>query len=314
MNKLDLDSFYHAQLNTFPLAGKNVRALEKVIYKTIQFPHFQIQVQHNPDRMISTAARIDEASLKARPCFLCIDKIPAEQQGSLWQQSYYIFVNPYPIFPEHFTVPATQHIPQQIEGHFEDLLALALDFPQYTVFYNGPQCGASAPDHFHFQMAPRHRMPLETDVENEMLQQNIMNSDYYKLYTLKDYLRKLLVIQASDAKLLCRIFHAVNRLLATYLPADPEPRYNLLAWFDNCQWTLCLFPRTERRPREFYASGEEQILFSPGCVDIAGLIIAPRLQDFEKYSSSLLSHLFAQVTVEDSLWETFLEKLIHLQL
>ncbi len=174
MNNEDLQLLHNSQMQTFELARQNFAGLQQVVYKEIPFGTFSIRLQYNPARILSTNAKIDRQTLQNRPCFLCQHHLPAGQQGIAYGNQYHIFVNPYPIFNRHFTVPAKIHTPQQIGPHFENLLNLAFDFPGYTVFYNGPECGASAPDHFHFQMVPRNLMPLEKDVQQTALRQRLL--------------------------------------------------------------------------------------------------------------------------------------------
>ena len=156
MNSKDLLQLYNGQLQEFELAKKNYTDLQQAVYRDIPFDLFRLRIQYNPARMISTNARIDVRTLQNRKCFLCREHMPEAQKGIRYNDRYSIFINPYPIFERHFTVPSRHHEPQCIGGRFEDLLDLTFDFQGYTLFYNGPTCGASAPDHFHFQMCPRH--------------------------------------------------------------------------------------------------------------------------------------------------------------
>lgn len=224
-----LEQLFRSQLQTFELAQKNYAHLEQVVYRTIHFPGYDISLQYNPARILSTNAKIDAATLQQRRCFLCSANMPEAQKGIPYGERYHIFINPYPIFPRHFTVPSGEHAPQQIEGRFPDMLNLAFDLPGYTLFYNGPQCGASAPDHFHFQIAPRGIMPSETDVENPDLTRIIRQADYYSIATIDNYLRRIIILKASDHKLLTKLFGELNGILQQYIPCVPEPMYNLLA-------------------------------------------------------------------------------------
>lgn len=312
MDSKDLLQLYHCQLQEFELAKKNYTGLQQVVCRDIPFGHFRLRIQYNPARMLSTNARIDTRSLQNRKCFLCRQHMPEAQKGIRYNDRYHLFINPYPIFERHFTVPSDLHEPQRIEGRFEDLLDLAFDFQGYTLFYNGPACGASAPDHFHFQMCPRHRMPLEEDAGNEELRRYLVKKDYYSVSILEDYLREVILLQASDSRLLSELFQQALEIIGRFIPYETEPMINLLGWFDNCQWTVCLFPRRTRRPRQFYAEGNEKVLFSPGCVDMAGLIISPREEDFRKYSAALLTDMFAQVTADPDSWERIKKELIRL--
>lgn len=295
---------HQQQLRDFPLARENYAALRHVQYREIPMRDFSIRIQYNPARILSTTAKVDAESLQQRPCFLC--HRPAEQQGLPYAGRYHIFVNPYPIFKEHYTIPDRGHVPQRLGvRRFRDLLNLAIDLQGYTVFYNGPACGASAPDHFHFQMAPQNNMPLEEDVNNGRLRETLIKAPYYRVFTLRHYLREVIVLQASDLLLLTDLFLQLQAGLGRFVPCREEPMMNIVCWFDNCQWTVCVFPRTTLRPWQYFAEDDEQTLFSPGCVDMAGLIIAPRKADFDKYSAPLLTDLFDQVTTEHIAYEIF---------
>lgn len=296
MKNEELRQLHEQQLRDFDLARANYAGLKNVVYRNIPFGEFSVRLQYNPARMISTNASIDPATLASRKCFLCPGHMPAGQNGIPYGNRYHIFINPYPIFNEHFTVPDNNHLPQLIETRFEDLLNLAFDFPDYTSFYNGPASGASAPDHFHFQMVPRNAMPLETDICNDRIRRIIARKDFYTLSVLEGYLREVIVIQASDLRLLSELFFNIRQMIGEIVPFEAEPMLNLIAWFDNCQWTVCILPRQLLRPWQFFAEGNDQVLFSPGCVDMAGLIITPRREDFDKYSAALLTDLFRQVT------------------
>lgn len=297
MKNEELTGLLDEQMEEFELARDNYAALGKVVYREVLCREFSCRLQYNPARIVSTNARIDRATLEGRKCFLCTEHMPAGQRGISYGERYHIFVNPYPIFDRHFTVPSNQHAPQAIANRFQDLLDLAFDFQDYTTFYNGPASGASAPDHFHFQMAPRHRMPLEEDVMNDEIRKVVCQRDYYTVSVLEHYLREVIVLQASDQKLLGRLFERLQQVIGRTIPYEQEPQFNLLAWFDNCQWTVCVFPRKQLRPRQFFAEGDERIMFSPGSVDMAGLIITPRKEDFDRLSPELLTDLFGQVTI-----------------
>ncbi|MEG2278174.1 MAG: DUF4922 domain-containing protein [Odoribacter sp.] len=306
---MDLTQLYEQQVRDFELARINYEHLKNVVYRTVHFPDFNIRLQYNPARMISTNAKIDATTLLNRKCFLCPEQMPKEQKGIAYGDRYHIFINPYPIFDKHFTVPASDHTPQLICGRFEDLLSLTFDFPEYTTFYNGPSCGASAPDHFHFQMVPRHRMPLEEDIDKVSLREYILQKEHYSLSTLNRYRRNILLLQGTDRQLLSRLYTRIQKIVGEEIPYEEEPMMNLLAWFEKNQWTICIFPRKTRRPWQFYAEGKEQVLFSPGCVDMAGLIIAPRREDFDRYSEELLTDLFRQVCAEKEDWDRILQRL-----
>ena len=249
-------------------------------------------------------AKIDEQSIKARACFLCKGNIPPEQTSFDYNPTLDIRVNPYPIFDRHYTVPAKQHIPQLIKGHFQDMLAIAQTYPEYTIFYNGPRSGASAPDHFHFQLAARHIMPLETDV-NSCPKEILWTSESREttIESIHHYLRKNIILHSSNREQLMDIFEQLVSLVGQITPNDPEPMMNLFAWYENNEWWVVMFPRRQHRPWQFFAEGDENILFSPGCVDFAGLIISPREKDFNRLNAPLLEELFSQLTLTDEQFE-----------
>lgn len=306
-----LKRLFSAQLEEFGLARNNYTNFKKAVYRTLSFPGFSLILQYNPDRIRSTAARTDPQALQERACFLCPENLPPFQKGISYRERYRIFVNPYPIFPEHFTVPAREHCPQRIAGRFADMLALAADFPEYTVFYNGPCCGASAPDHFHFQLALRHQMPVEKEAGNF---RPFSGDARYSAGSLPRYLRKNILLKSSDSSILCLLFEKIFLLLQDYIPSDPEPMFNLLAWYAGREWTVVIFPRRRLRPWQFFAENEEKILFSPGSVDFAGLLVTPRKEDFDRYTPALLTDLFGQLTLTDDTWEQLENRLKTLRL
>ncbi len=297
MENKDLTALCNRQVQEFPLARDNFKALKQVVCREVPFTNFLIRLQYNPARIISTNAKIDKDTLRKRACFLCPEHMPQEQKGIPFGEKYHIFINPYPIFHEHFTAPSNEHTPQRIAGRFTDLLDLAKTFPAYTVFYNGPASGASAPDHFHFQIVPRHIMPLEQDVENNILQDSLIRDDFFTLYRLKNYIREVFILKSSDSKQLLHLFEELQTAIGKVIAYEQEPRFNLLSWYADNQWTVCIFPRKCWRPRQFFLEGEAHIMFSPGSVDMAGLIIAPRKEDFERYTPELLTDLFSQVSI-----------------
>lgn len=309
MENKDLTALYNRQIQEFPLARNNFKALEQVVCRDIPFQHFHMRLQYNPARIVSTNAKIDKTTLQKRACFLCPSHMPQEQKGIPYEENYNIFINPYPIFHEHFTVPSNKHVPQLISGRFTDLLNLAHTFPAYTVFYNGPASGASAPDHFHFQIVPRHIMPLEQDILNKHLQDTIIQNTDITLFRLKNYIREVFILQSSSKASLQVLFDRLQTTIGQVVPYEQEPRFNLLSWYADDHWTVCIFPRKCWRPRQFFLEGCAQIMFSPGCVDMAGLIIAPRKEDYERYTPELLTDLFSQVSINTSELDTIVFQL-----
>jgi ATP adenylyltransferase/5',5'''-P-1,P-4-tetraphosphate phosphorylase II len=164
---IGIDLFIERQLIEWEQAGENYAGLQKVMVRTIPFSGYEMLVQFNPKRIISSSARIDAKSISERPCFLCDHNRPFQQQGLPYENDYIILVNPYPVFRKHLTIPSVRHLPQSISGNFKVMLKLASDLPQFTIIYNGPKCGASAPDHFHFQAVERGVLPIESDFSSK---------------------------------------------------------------------------------------------------------------------------------------------------
>lgn len=304
-----LIELYYSQLKEFDLAAQNYAGLQRAVYRIIPFGSFDITLQYNPARITSTNAKIDPDSLQQRKCFLCRENLPAQQQGIPYDDRYHIYLNPYPIFPRHFVVSSDTHIPQRIDDRFEDLLELTSAFPEWTAFYNGPACGASAPDHFHFQLVPRHFLSIEKDTYQNTIRKMVIHTEQYSVSCLEPYLRKVLILESSTPSLLTRLFEHIRTLIGDIIPYETEPMLNIVVWTENHCWKACLFPRRALRPWQFYAEGDGKILFSPGCVDMGGVIVSPRRTDFDRYSAELLTDLFSQVTPEDNSWNRILESI-----
>lgn len=297
-----LKNFLDNQLAYWEMARNNYQRLDQIMVKSVDFGSFRINVQYNPTRLHSAVAKIDPEFLRQRPCALCMDNIPAEQDNLDYNAKLDIRINPYPIFSAHFTVPAKTHTDQRIQNNFGDMLSLTADFPGYFAFYNGPRSGASIPDHMHFQLAPRHTLPIE----EEMLQgprQMITTRGRLTIETLHPYLRKNLILRGDNRQEVEEGFFALLKKIGEVTFNDPEPMINLFCWHIDGSWWVVIFPRRQHRPWQFFAEGEEQILFSPGCVDFAGMVIAPRKVDFDRYNPELFTDLFAQLTLDDNQWD-----------
>ncbi|MBP1666155.1 MAG: SpoIID/LytB domain protein, partial [Bacteroidetes bacterium] len=158
-----INGFFKTQLSEWELAADNYRQLERIKTRHMTFPGFEILVQFNPERMASSSAKVDAKSIRSRPCFLCEKNRPPEQRGFRFESDFTLLVNPFPIFSRHLTIPSDQHTDQRIRYNFGKMLSLAEALPDYVIFYNGPECGASAPDHFHFQAGNIGFLPVEKD-------------------------------------------------------------------------------------------------------------------------------------------------------
>ncbi len=293
-----VNNLFNSQLKDWELAGKNYNQLDKVLTRSLGFEGYEIIIQFNPERIRSSSAKVDAKSISERPCFLCSKNRPAEQRGVSFGKSMTVLINPFPIFFRHLTIPSEDHTDQRIRSSFRDMLELVEALPEYVVFYNGPQCGASAPDHLHFQAGNRGFMPIEKDFSDGSLTELISSKDSIGIWKWKGYLRTLLTLKGSDPVTLSSHFNKIFDNLLHIQSSGPEPMLNILAYYDSGNWIIHIFPRKVHRPSQFYAEGKDQILLSPAAVDLGGVLIAPREEDFIKILAADVANIFRQVCLD----------------
>lgn len=295
------------QLADWETAGDNYRALSRVRVKEFDFDTCRVNVQFNPARIASSSAKVDAKSLKERKCFLCPANLPAVQKGLPFGNDYQVLVNPFPIFPEHFTIPVLGHEDQRILPRFGDMLDLAKALDRFTIFYNGPKCGASAPDHAHFQAGNKGFLLIEKEwkaVEQEL----IYMKPKLSLYVLRNYLRNVLVIESEDKDEAARAFEKIYGLLEIK-PGEEEPMLNLLTWYEDGWWVTCVFPREKHRPDCYSAEGDANILLSPASVDMGGVFITPQEKDFEKITANDIRSILKEVCIDDAKMDKLIARL-----
>jgi len=300
-----LGEFTESQMQVWPLAAANFKGLEKVEERCFQFDGFQIRAQFNPERMRSSVAEVDKQSIAARKCFLCNENRPPEQDAIAFGDDFLILVNPFPIFRNHFTISCNRHIDQRFVPNVKMLLDLAQVMEGFTVFYNGPECGASAPDHLHFQAGESSFMPVFDEFERIKPSGRILFSgENTGVWAFDHYLRKMISVETSSMNEGLKVIDLYYKHFEVMQPEKIEPMMNALCSFSNGKWTIHLFPRKAHRPTHFYEEGEKQILISPGSVDFGGVFILPRREDFDKISKENIIDILAQVCVNQ---DTFLE-------
>jgi hypothetical protein len=296
---------FHQQKREWPLLGQNVAAMESIQVRSIDLGEFAMKVQFNPARLVSTAARVDATSIRQRKCFLCAENRPPEQRGIDFNGNYTVLANPFPIFPEHFTIPHRAHIPQRIAAAFGEMLDLCAGLsPRYAVFYNGPRCGASAPDHLHFQAGDRKWLPIESQYDR-LKGEPIVRSSSLRLFAPAS-LRPFVSIETADRTAAIHAFDVLLAELATIAPAEEEPMMNVLVWHDANsstpaapgQWTILILPRARHRPSFYDADGDARILLSPGSVDLGGVCITPVQRDFDRLTPDHLRQMFEEVMLD----------------
>lgn len=299
------------QLAGWPEAARRYRDLREVQTKEITIGGMPVRVQYNPARAVSTLARTDAASIAARPCFLCRENRPQQQESMPFEgcdgRRYEILVNPFPIFPEHFTVPAVDHVPQRIAGRFPDMLRLAEAFPDMTVFYNGPESGASAPDHFHFQMGCRGFLPVERHF-GLLGPRTVMRPGAAVIALTSAYIPGLPVITAPDVKSAEAAFLRVLRSLPVS-PRTGEPQLNILCWKERTDsdtvFRILVIPRKAHRPSCYYAPEGEAVRISPASVDLGGVFIVPVEEDFRRTDAEVLQSIIRETV--DTSWQPVID-------
>jgi len=295
-----VNELFSSQLNEWELARVNYRQLTGVRTRSIEYGTFKILVQFNPERIRSSSAKVDAKSIEARPCFLCSENRPAAQRGVAFEKNLTILVNPFPIFTRHLTIPSEYHIDQRILQNFGTMLLLAEAIPDFVVFYNGPQCGASAPDHLHFQAGSKGFMPLETDFINGIHTRLLNVNNGIELWHWNNYLRGIVTMRGNDKDKLVNIFQSFYRKFSSVQNANPEPLLNILACHNDGGWIIHIIPRKVHRPVQFFQDGDEKILLSPASVDLGGVIITPREEDFLKITKDDVTDIFRQVCLDEN--------------
>lgn len=291
------------QIATWETAAKNYEALNRVQTKAFNFDNFRIDAQFNPERIRSSAAKTDAKSIADRPCFLCSENFPPEQKGILFQNNYLVLTNPYPIFPVHLTISKLEHIPQLILNHFSGLLELSQNLTGFTVFYNGPQCGASAPDHFHFQAVIKNSLPIEDEINTleDQFSETLIQNEKTKIFAVENYLRRFIAIVSEDKYEIKEKFESIYDNLDS--ENGEEPMLNILCSFQNDKWTVVIFPREKQRPSHFYRTGEKQIIVSPAAVEMGGVLVLPGEEDFGKITKKEIGEIYREVTINQGAFE-----------
>ena len=300
------------QKSSWSLLKDNYENLSNVQTRTLEIDGLQTKIQFNPARIKSSSADITENGINSRECFLCLDKLPKEQNGLKYDKNFIVLCNPYPIFEEHFTIVNKKHKAQTLIGHFDDMLDLSWDLGKYyNVFYNGPKCGASAPDHMHFQAGTKNVTPLEQEIDllKRSDKQLSLKSSKIEVLFFKNQTRNFLVMESNNKGELLYAFKIFVKAFRKISPPKEEPMMNLISSYDGKAWRIFIFPRAKHRPEQFYAEGNKQLLISPAAVDLAGLIITPRQQDFEKINEEDVLDIYKQVSLTKEYFEYLKKKL-----
>ncbi|MFO7934691.1 MAG: DUF4922 domain-containing protein [Bacteroidales bacterium] len=294
------NTLFEQQKRSWPLLRDNWERLKEVRLKTFEFDGFSIRAQLNPERIISSSARVDKTSIKNRKCFLCAENRPEEEDHVLFRSEYEILCNPFPIFEKHFTLARTSHTPQVIAPEFGWFLELSRALPELFVFYNAPDCGASAPDHMHFQAGKRGILPLEQELDSLIKRYGEPLSDGGGLTVtaMDDGLRRMILLESHRKELLMDAFGIINDFTSR-MRGGKEPMLNMLAYFIEDRWQIFIFPREKHRPWQYFEKGDKNILLSPAAIDMGGLLIIPLEKDFRKISKDDIKSIFEQVCISE---------------
>ncbi len=313
-------SFFRKQTEDWDEVRRRCEDLRKAEVRELAVGGHTLAAQFNPSRIASAGADISAGALAARPCFLCDRNRPEAQHALPVEGHYQLLVNPYPVLPGHFTIPARRHVPQSILPHFDTLLGMAWNVPEAVFFYNGPACGASAPDHMHFQAGKRGVLPVERDWESyeagmekiyplqpsegEGIGEAATRNAGRGLYILKSYVCPAFVILTRPSERPCPFFEKLYHALPLR-EGESEPRMNVICWRQvrndgrEDGIVVLVFPRKKHRPDCYGQSGERQMLVSPGALDMGGLLIMPREKDFRQITAGTVADILREVTLSE---------------
>ena len=307
MEDSSISRFFNRQLEVWTDARHRFRDLKHV--ETRQFSD-QLKLQWNPARIVSTGAKIDKKTLGERLCFLCDKNRPKEQMSKQIDEKFHLLVNPFPILPVHFTIPARKHQPQLIYKNYGEMHRFISLHSDLMVFYNGPKCGASAPDHLHFQAGTNGILPLQTNWQrlSRNLTDIISLNDEEKISVVRDFIVPAFVIISKSAE----SDEALFRRLYKAMPQrgdETEPMMNIISWRKGEEFISVVIPREKHRPEAYFAEGDAQFVVSPGALDMSGLIITPREEDFRKLTEEKALSLLQECGVSEEKMNAIIAKL-----
>ena len=311
-----LQRFFNRQLEKWDDARQRYRDLRDVETRELTEDNFTMQVQWNPARIVSTGASIDKKAVAKRPCFLCEQNRPQEQNKKQLDNLLELLVNPFPILPTHYTLPTMSHQPQRIDKLYPEIHRLLTEYPELMIFYNGPKCGASAPDHAHLQAGTNGILPLQTawqrlsrNLTSLNPQHSTLNEDE-GIFVISDYPCPALLIRTrakdTDQKLFKQLYKALNEEQGA---TGEEPMMNIVSWRTGDDFNSVVFPRRKHRPDCYTAEGDQQYIISPGALDMGGLMITPRQEDFERITAEKAFSILREVSVSQEELKHIVERL-----
>jgi uncharacterized protein DUF4922 len=290
----EIEELFQRQLRAWPQLANGVEGLARATTRSVRIDWFDVFIRHIPHRMGSTTASVDRESVAKRPCFLCAANLPAEEEGLRFDENFTIYCNPFPIVDRHLTIAHRDHGLQRIANQFGNMLDIASALPEYFVVYNGPECGASAPDHMHFQAGSRELFPIEKDTAS------------LTGLTVPNYARNVFILRGRDrSALIDRMDRAID-LLAETTGKRPEPLVNIAVSHERGEWVAYLFPRGKHRPEVFHTG---ELTVSPASIDLCGIFVVPMAEHFEKITGDSIAAIFREVTLPDDQFQEVAGKL-----
>lgn len=295
------DLFYN-QLNNWQMASDNYQRLAGILTKDFYSDNQLIRVQYNPGRIASSTANVSSQFVKERPCFLCEKNRPAQQEGIEittvnLKNKYTILVNPFPVFPIHFTISGNHEV-QHLNNNFRDLLEISEKLNDCVIFYNGPKCGASAPDHMHFQAGNKGGLPfinnIESIIENSFQFCFGQNASIFEFCVNK---RTGWIIKSNNIDEHVLAYNSIYNNLKSFIDDIEEPMMNVLCYFENNSPITVIFPRAKHRPDRYYSENDDKLLISPASVEMGGLIICSNKDDFDKVCLDDILEIYSEIVL-----------------
>jgi Domain of unknown function (DUF4922) len=296
--------FLAEQKKAWPDLLKGYELLQDVRERHLPCRGFSVRLQHNPGRIRSSTAEVGRKEGNGRRCFLCLDHLPEGQKGILHRDEYLILCNPMPVFSPHFTISHLDHRRQAITEQINTFLQLMADFGSgWTVLYNGPRCGASAPDHLHFQVVPSGQMPIEKEILEKKRLALLTPVGDCLLYRVKDLGREVVVLEGDDLTAMGSAFNRFLESLRTVLSIEEEPMMNIAGFHrkekgEKGKGCLVIFPRRKHRPDSFFREENARVVVSPGAIDMGGVLITPVKKDFERLDAASVEGIYEEVSLE----------------
>jgi hypothetical protein len=299
------------QKKTWSDLHQGYEALDKVREREIACRGFSVHLQYNPGRINSSLADVDKKTVSVRPCFLCRNNLPEKQRGIVFEKEFLILCNPAPVFPSHLTICHREHRPQSMAENAVTFLQLIADLGDaWILLYNGPKCGASAPDHLHFQAVERGSMPIETQIIEENRLDTIREARGVQLSRARGLGREILVLDGDDRDALAVGLIDVLFTLKAILLSDEEAMVNVVGFHSMGKTRVLVFPRKKHRPEVFFRAGDDRIVVSPGAVEMGGVFVTPVERDFERLDAPTVEGILEEVCLDEKIMDRVIEALL----